>query len=352
MNENEIQQSTESIVFISNESDYSKQLKSNPNPYILLIGLAGAGKTTLSKRCVLSTFNCNRYALFVPLMIVDPRQKIDLKCFLINLGVRYFSSDHSFSENQIDEALAWLLANQHKVTLVLDGLDQARFKVASTKDSSDVNVHKKYLPSQLLFLILSRTFLPGVRLILTSRPHSVLNFSELIRPKFVLYLDDLSEFNMRALMSFYIQKSHVDQIISKLQEKSPRVQQLIYCPLFLRLFATLVNLSGSDEIWKIVYSTASLFDELLGRLQDCAHNAGEIEDTNVMCKIMELAYKKTMERSVVIDQNDLSNMRIDPNEIQDLAIGVHGDSNSALVGPSLFYFAHQSIQVSFRCLKL
>ena len=198
-----------------------------------------------------------------------------------------------------------------------------------------------------MFLILSRRILPGVRLILTSRPHSVLNFSELIQPNFVLYLDDLSESNMKVLMSFYVQTGDVEQIISKLQEKSPRVQQLIYCPLFLRLFAMLVNLSGLDEVWKTIRSTASLFDELLRRLQDCAHNAGEIEDTNVMSKIMELAYKKTMQGSVVIDQNDLTSLRIDPNEIQDLALGVHGDSNSALVGPRLFYFSHQSIQVSF-----
>ena len=318
----------------------------------MLIGPAGAGKTTLSKRCVLSTFNCSRYALFIPLMIVHPRQKIDLKYLLISLGLRYFSSGFSFSENQTDEALAWLLSNQHEVTLVLDGLDQARFEITSIKDLSNVDVYKKYLPSELIFLILSRKILPDVRLILTSRPHSVLNFSEIIQPNFVLYLDDLSETDMRKLMSFYVHTGDVDQIVSKLQEKSPRVQQLIYCPLFLRLFAMLVNLSGLDEIWTIVQSTASLFDELFRRLQDCAHNGGEIEDTNVMSKIIELAYKKTMQRSVVIDQNDLSDLRIDPNDIQDLAIGVHGDSNSALIGPSLFYFAHQSIQVSFVLFKI
>ena len=328
------------------KTPYGKQLKTNPNLYILIIGPAGSGKTTLSKRCVLSTFQCNRYALFVPLMIVDPRQPIDLKYLLLNLGMAYFSNGITFSANQAEEALAWLLANQHIVTVVLDGLDQARFKISAFKSSSNINIRKKYLPSELLFIILSRQILPDVRLILTSRPHSVLNFSVNIQPDFVLFLDDLSEANMRILMSFYIRTDNVDQIISKLLEKSPRVQQLIYCPLFLRLFAILVNLAGLHEIWEIVQSTASLFDELLRRLQDCAHNAGEIDDTNVLNKIIKLAYIKTMEGSVVMDQNDLSNLSIEPSEIQDLAIGVHGESNSALVGPSLFYFAHQSIQVS------
>merc|ERR1719466_527106 len=117
----------------------------------------------------------------------------------------YFSSDVSFSEHQTDEALAWLLANQHNITVVLDGLDQARFEISSINVISNVDVHKKYLPSELLFLILSRKMLPGVRLILTSRPHSILNFDQTIQPDIVLFLDDLSETSMRTLMSFYIQ---------------------------------------------------------------------------------------------------------------------------------------------------
>ena len=93
-------------------------------------------------------------------------------------------------------------------------------------------------------------------------------------------------------------------------------------------------------------SAASLFDELLKRLQDCAHNAGEIENTNVMDKILKLGYEKTMQRSVAIDQNDLTRLSIHPNKIQDLAIAVNEGTNSALIGSRLFYFAHQSIQVS------
>ena len=157
---------------------------------------------------------------------------------------------------------------------------------------------------------------------------------------------------MKTLMSFYIQIGDVDKIIEKLLEKSPRVQQLIYCPLFLRIFASLLNLVGLNEMWKIVQSTANIFDELVIRLQDCAHNAGEIEDTNILNKIAKLAFRKTMEGSIVIDQHDLSKLDIEPSEIQNLAFGIHGDTNSALVGPSLFYFSHQSIQVSFSYLRI
>ena len=331
----------------SSDNKVNEQIRRSPNPYILLIGPAGAGKTTLSKRVVLSTFQRKRYAYFAPLAFVDPQQPIDLKYLLFKLGLMYFSSDIRFNENQINEAFAWLLANQHKVTLVLDGLDQARFKPNRLELPPYVDTNKSYKPSELLFLILSRYILPDVRLILTSRPHSILNFDKAIQPKLVVYLDDLSEDDMKTLFRFYLKSDDTDKIIKKLLDKSPRIQQLTYCPLFLRLFCHLYEIAG-DEIWTIVESTANLFDELLTRLQHCAHKGSQLDEDEVMTKLSKLAYNKTTQRSVVITQEDLSACSITPNEVQDLMIGVHSNSNSALVGPSLFYFAHQSIQVSLK----
>ena len=229
-------------------------------------------------------------------MVVGSSQPIDLKYLLLSLPMKYFSSDFVLSENETDEALSWIVANQRNVTIVLDGLDESSFKVSSFTVSSNVDVHKKCLPSELLFLLLSRNILPDVRLILTSRPHFVLKLDALIQPKFVLFLDDLSETSMMTLMSYYVKTGEVEQIVSKLLEKSPRVQQIIYCPLFLRLFASLVNLVGLNEIWTIVRSTASLFDELLRRLHDSAHYSGEIEGTNALSKIMELARRLLKDR--------------------------------------------------------
>ena len=256
----------------------------------------------------------------------------------------YFSTDIKFNESRINVAFAWLLANQKKITIVLDGLDQARFTLQNLKVPRDIDVQKKYLASELLNLILSRKLLPKVRLILTSRPHSILNLSKKIRPNYVLYLDDLSEDDMKKLFRFYIKTDDVDKILSKLLEKSPKIQQLTFCPLFLRLFCHLYEIVG-DEIWKVVESTANLFDELLNRLQKCAHKGSQLEEDEVMTKLSKLAFKKTIERSVVITQEDLLECQITPNEVQDVMIGVHGNTSSALVGPSLFYFAHQSIQV-------
>ena len=320
----------------------------------MLIGPAGAGKTTLSKRVVLSTFQSESYAFFIPLAFVDPKSPIDLIYLIFTLGLLYFSSDLKYTKNQLNVAFAWLLANQHKVTIVLDGLDQARFSLKNVQAPTEIDVYKKYIASELLYLILARKVLPKVRIILTSRPHSILNLKIEMQPNYVLYLDDLSEDDMKKLFRFYIKTENVNEIVDKLLEKSPKIQQLTFCPLFLRLFCHLYEIVG-DEIWKVVESTASLFNELLNRLQCCAHKGSQLDENVVMTKLSKLAYKKTMERSVVITQEDLLECQITLNEVQDLMIGVHGEASSALIGPSLFYFAHQSIQVSlisFCCVIL
>ena len=321
------------------------KIRKTPNPFILIIGPAGSGKTTLSKRVVLSTFKNNNFALIVPLAFIEPKRPIDLKYLLFGLPLMYFSNDNKFSEKQINVAFAWLLANQHKITIVLDGLDQARFSLQSCQVSKEIDVNKTYSASEILYLILSRNVLPKVRLILTSRPHSILKFENTIQPNYILFLDDLSEEDMKKLIRFYIKTESVDKIIDKILEKSQRIHQLTFCPLFLRLFCHLYEIVG-DEIWIIIKSTANLFDELLNRLQSCAHKASQLDEDEIMTKLSKLAYKTTMQRSVVITQEDLLECQITPNEVQDLMIGVHGDTNNALVGPSLFYFAHQSIQVS------
>ena len=145
---------------------------------------------------------------------------------------------------------------------------------------------------------------------------------------------------MKKLFCFFLKTEKSDIILNNLREKSPNVQQLFFCPLYLRLFCHLHQIVG-DEIWKLVGSVASLFEELINRLHSSAHKASPLEESELMTKLSKLAYGKTATRSVVITQGDLFGGGVTPDEVQDFMAGVNG----LLVGTSLFYFAHQSIQV-------
>ena len=115
--------------------------------------------------------------------------------------------------------------------------------------------------------------------------------------------------------------------------------------MFLRLFCHLYEIVG-DKIWKLVESTANMYNELLNCQHNCAHKGSQLDENVFLTKLSKLAYNKTIEGSIVITQEDLSECQIAPNEVRDLLIGVHGKLNCALIGQSLFYFAHQSMQVS------
>ena len=310
----------------------------------MLIGPAGAGKTTMSKRIVVSTFNRNKVCFFIPLAFVNPSEPIDLKYLLFKLSMNLFSSSTSMSEDQMEIAFNWVLNNQDKITLVLDGVDQARLELNRIFFATNINLLSKFQPSQLIFFILSRRVLKGTRLVLTSRPHSVLNFSSYIQPNYTVYLVDLAEDDIKNLMRFYTITDNEENIVKRLLESSSNVYKLVACPLFLRLFCHLYRTVERTEVWTKVQSTADLFNELLKRLQHSSHNASNLDKAEVLDKLSKLAYDKTMEGSVVMTQEDLTNAGLTIDMAQDLMLGFRTDY--ALVGSSLYYFAHQSIQVS------
>ena len=141
-----------------------------------MIGPAGSGKTTISKRVVIKTLDEKRHCFLVPLAYIKPDDNISLKQLLLSFPMILFANEVLVKEHDLDVAFKWLLKNQNKITIIFDGLDQARFTLEDLKVQSAVDVNKKYLPSELLFFILSRSLIPDVRLIVTSRPHSILNF--------------------------------------------------------------------------------------------------------------------------------------------------------------------------------
>ena len=121
-----------------------------------------------------------------------------------------FTNKPNASEHDLDVSFEWILENQNKITVILDGLDQTASTFQSVTVQPQADVRKKYNPFELISLVLSRKVLPYVRLILTSRPHSILNFKEDMQPDQLFYLDDLNEEDMRSLMGFYVNGSDVE----------------------------------------------------------------------------------------------------------------------------------------------
>ena len=327
-------------------------LRKHHGLFFFLIGPAGCGKTTLTKRMVKTWIEEKKMAFLIPFAQIDKNERHSLKFLLTQFLCRFHNLEHDPSEEEIDEAFQWILANQDQCLLVFDGLDQSSFDI-SNEPIEDPDINDEFLPGDLVSLLMSRRFLPNCRLVVTSRPHSLAQFAPVIQPQIVVFLNDLLSNDVEKLMNHYLDHGSASDIMAKLWVKSPRIHQLVYNPLFLRLVVLLNNEVGED-VWTYVNTTAKLFFEVIDRLQMSAHHECglDVDDVKVLnLKLGEMALSKTMEGTVIFEQKDLEKYGLSGENVQDFLFGVMKISSSKhnsalLVGLMVFYFNHQSTQVN------
>ena len=307
----------------------------------------------MTKRMVKTWIEGKKMAFLIPFAQIDKNERQSLKTLLIEFLCRLHNLEHDPSEEDIDEAFQWILENQDQCLLVFDGLDQSSFDISSEPIVGDLN--GEFLPGDLMSLLLSRKVLPNIRIAVTSRPHSLAQFAPAIQPNIVVFLNDLLSDDVEKLMNHYlVNGDQADEIIEKLRIKSPRIHQLIFNPLLLRLVAMLSN-EVEQNIWEYVNTIAKLFYEVVEKLQSSAHHECglDVDDVKVLNrKLAEMAFNKTIEGSVVFEQSDLERYGLSGENTQDFLFGVmkktsSKHNNALLVGLMLvFYFNHQSTQVS------
>ena len=255
--------------------------------------------------------------------------------------------------NKVDRGFKWIQDNQDKIFLVMDGLDQSAFQIASDP-RPDITINDELLPGELIGQILSRRFLPDIRVIVTSRPHSCLDFGDGIHPNLTVFVNQLLEKDMITLMKYYIPHHDAVQILDKVRRHSARILQLLTTPLFLQLFSMLYCDKG-EEIWPYVNTASKLMKTVIKYHQDSAHHSYEGEHIEELeQRIAKMAFDKTENNEIVFGQSDLDQNDLTAQEVQDLLFVVPQIADRQSVAERIrsplkilsFYFAHQSFQVS------
>ncbi|CAK8687611.1 unnamed protein product [Clavelina lepadiformis] len=328
--------STDHLKGISHERsiDFDDLVKSDKR-YTGVIGNPGAGKSTLSKRLAkteeFTTFHIN----FKDLPDDD---KLTLPEMLININ--YPNLDEETWKN----AFEWVKNNQSQCLLVFDGLDQAdfTFKKKFAKRTYDT----KQSVQNIIAGLFNKKYLPGVKIIITSRPHSMLNLPHSLQPKRTIFIRDLSYDNMKSLFYAYT-GTHAKSLWFQLSQNAPVVFSLCYNPLLLQLVIA-ASLNPSKDVGEIT-TTTRVFATVLEGLRR-SDNTRHSDITALTQQISRLAYNATKKSTVVITPTEMKEELPSTDDVQDIIVALHaysGLSQRVFDGDQKYFFSHQMFQECF-----
>ena len=312
----------------------------------MIAGPAGCGKTTLSKRLATSNIERGGITVLINFNILADSVPWSLKRLMVYVPAKFYLEGKEPSDLEVEENFQYLLQNEERLTLILEGLDQSPFEITPCTDGADTGAlnktadretyNKVMPPSNLIYLLLSRQLLPKCRLVLTSRPHAVISFDKHTQPDVTLYVNDLIIDDATTLLRHYL-GGKAEALFKVLRAQCPGIFPLVTNPLLLRLIA-MISCSKGVEVWEAIDTTTKMFAEVLDELKDSAHFNTELKFNSMIEKLAAIAYEATSNNTVIIKEDDIRKHELSPNDVQDLC-------SSLLVGKKSLYFNHQMFQV-------
>ncbi|CAK8687354.1 unnamed protein product [Clavelina lepadiformis] len=328
--------STDDLKGISHERsiDFDNLVRSDKR-YTGVIGNPGAGKSTLSKRLA----KTEEYTTFhINFMDLPDDDKLTLPEMLININ--YPNLDEETWKN----AFEWVKNNQSQCLLVFDGLDQAdfTFKKKFAKRTYDT----KQSVQNIIAGLFNKNYLPGVKIITTSRPHSMLNLPHSLQPNRTIFIRDLSYDNMKSLFYAYT-GTRAKSLWFQLSQNAPVVFSLCYNPLLLQLVIA-ASLNPSKDVGEIT-TTTRVFATVLEGLRR-SDNTRHSDITALILQISRLAYNATKKSTVVITPTEMEEEGLSTDDVQDIIVALHaysGLSQRVFDGDQKYFFSHQMFQECF-----
>ncbi|CAK8687531.1 unnamed protein product [Clavelina lepadiformis] len=328
--------STDDLKGISHERsiDFDNLVRSDKR-YTGVIGNPGAGKSTLSKRLA----KTEEYTTFhINFMDLPDDDKLTLPEMLININ--YPNLDEETWKN----AFEWVKNNQSQCLLVFDGLDQAdfTFKKKFAKHTYDT----KQFVQNIIAGLFNKKYLPGVKIIITSRPHSMLNLPHSLQPNRTIFIRDLSYDNMKSLFYAYT-GTRAKSLWFQLSQNAPVVFSLCYNPLLLQLVIA-ASLNPSKDVGEIT-TTTRVFATVLEGLRR-SDNTKPRDIAGLILQISKLAYNATKKSTVVITPIEMEQEGLSSDDVQDIIVALHayvGLSQRLFDGDEKYFFSHQMFQECF-----
>ncbi|MGH0186865.1 UNVERIFIED_CONTAM: hypothetical protein FKN15_022690 [Acipenser sinensis] len=323
----------------------------------LLCGVAGSGKTTVTKKLIQEWAKDPQPAKMVFVftfrelnLITDPKSLKEL-----------LSSHYS----HLKPVLSQILTDPSRILLILDGLDEFRFPLVFEKTPKCTDPDIPQRVSEVVVNLLNRNLLPGLSVLVTSRPHAVCKIPQKHVGNFYKILG-FSESQQKE----YFRKSSptpeaAEEIWGYISAHRP-LFLMCHIPAFCWITVTALrekvalketreNLATVTEIYCRFLKAILVFhgDQKAGsHIQSLLAAPESLSSLRRHLKDLgALAFKGLIEKRFIFDQADLSSFAVDQGGLSCMfLVEILKEDQDRFTYERSYHFVHTSLQEFFAAL--
>ena len=297
--------------------------------YVCICGFPGAGKTTLSRRLKSSLKNYVCFLVCINDTNYAADEKMTLRDLLLNRAYP------KLDDATCDDAFKWMIEHDDQCVIIFDGYDRAKWNMNKVPPKHSYSIS---LPiNEIIASICRKHFLPKSRVILSSRPHSLIAIPRELRPKYSVIITDLTTVDMKELL-FAFAESIGEQMWEIINKTAACLKSFCRNPLMLQLYvrASQRSLEQSREM----LTMTRIFSAVLLDMK-FSENSTNRDIEAVSDQLSRIAFNATNERRVCISLNDLEKEHLKVDCVQDLLVAF---CDNQFPSNKKHFFTHQTLQ--------
>nr|XP_039258628.1 uncharacterized protein LOC120335211 [Styela clava] len=332
--------------------------------YIVILGHAGSGKSTIMKRLARSLIVANklveqaqiseglRIRLFgstgrrfkfihhlnikdIPFLQGNKAEEAISPCELL-----FGKTAFGLATQDVGEGYEWLQENQSMCILFLDGLDQATWNLLGKYNK--MKYTDKSSTATIMWNLITGNLFPRLTIVISSREHRIAPLPLELRPQFITALAGFTRDEIERLFIAVVGDDG-EKAWEKLTRQSPALIPLSSVPLFL-IFNAIVCKFNPEKLPGTMTEVMLRILHIFMR-SDHTHERKRIEE--ILPNLMEMSFEGTKKKRVIFTTNDLTKFQLQSDKVRDIIIKVPGKNmfNQHLMeGDHLMFFSHQVLQ--------
>ena len=269
------------------------------NKYVSISGEGGSGKSFLSRIMAKKYFLANLYCFLIDLTVVELHEECIFSRFLLENSC----TDIFLDDTVLKGFTKWLIENQHRTVVILDGLD--RLANQELPENFKATLDRVQTSKQWISAILSRKVLSDCKVILTSRPFAICNLDGDFTANYNYTLEGLKVESVESALQLFVEKEEDKETARECFKviKEKRLLNLATSPNNVFLLFQIVE-SGLDLDSEDI-TTASLYNKVFNNVFHTKSYSHKVPTEENMVKLEKICFELICKRKFVIEEDDL-----------------------------------------------